>query len=306
MPWLSITLDLDGTQAEAVSEALVEAGALSVSMEDAGAGGAGEEAQFGEPGCAWPRPWRRTRLVALAEPDADPAALLRQAAQGCAIEAPAFSVGRVADEDWVRRTQAQFAPLRCGERIWIVPSWHAAPDPGALNIRLDPGLAFGTGSHPTTRLVLAWLERRLRGGEQVLDYGCGSGILALAAALLGARRVVATDLDPRALEATAANARANGVSLRVAAPDALGLEAPEARSGTFDIVVANILANPLIALEPILAARTRPGGSLALSGILAAQADEVLAAYAGDFDCAGGAVEEGWVLIEGRRRGGQR
>lgn len=296
MPWLSITLDLDGTRAEAVSEALVEAGALSVSMEDAQAGGPGEDAQFGEPDSSPPRPWRRTRLVALAEPGADAAALVGRAARDCGIEAPAFQVGRVEDDDWVRRTQAQFAPIRCGERIWIVPSWHQAPDPGALNLRLDPGLAFGTGSHPTTRLVLAWLERTVRGGERVLDYGCGSGILALAAALLGAREVAATDLDPLALEATASNARANGLAVEVAAPESV-------RGGSFDIVVANILANPLIALEPVLAARTRPGGRLALSGILASQADGVLGAYAADFDCATGPVEDGWVLVEGRRRG---
>jgi len=299
MPWLSITLDLDGTRAEAVSEALVEAGALSVSMEDAQAGGPGEDAQFGEPDSSPPRPWHRTRLIALAEPGANAAALVGRAARDCGIEAPAFHLGRVEDEDWVRRTQAQFAPIRCGERIWIVPSWHAAPDPGALNIRLDPGLAFGTGSHPTTRLVLAWLERAMRGPDavtpRVLDYGCGSGILALAAALLGAREVAATDLDPQALEATASNASANGVTVCVSAPDALP-------GGSFDILVANILANPLIALEPILAARTRPGGRLALSGILPAQADDVLAAYAPDFDCATGAAEEGWVLVEGRRR----
>ena len=301
MPWLSITLEMDGTRAEAVSEALVEAGALSVSMEDAGAGTPAEDAQFGEPDLAAPRPWRLTRLVALAEAGADAAVIVGQAARACGIDSPAFSLGRVEDEDWVRRTQAQFAPIRCAERIWIVPSWHAAPDPGALNIRLDPGLAFGTGSHPTTRLVLAWLERAMQGAEvdppRVLDYGCGSGILALAAARLGAREVAATDLDPQALEATASNARANDLVVRVAAPEAL----PE---GTFDIVVANILANPLVALEPILAARTRAGGRLALSGILAAQASEVIAAYAADFDCARGAAEEGWVLLEGRRKGG--
>lgn len=299
MPWLSITLDLDGTRAEAVSEALVEAGALSVSMEDAEAGGAGEDAQFGEPGSSPPRPWHRTRLVALADPEADAAALVGRAARDCGIEPPAFRLDRVEDDDWVRRTQAQFAPIRCGARIWIVPSWREAPDPGALNVRLDPGLAFGTGSHPTTRLVLAWLERTVPEARavppRVLDYGCGSGILALAAALLGAREVAATDLDPLALEATRSNARANGIALEVAAPEAIS-------GGTFDIVVANILANPLIVLEPVLAARTRQGGRLALSGILAAQAAEVVAAYAGDFDCGVTAEEDGWVLVEGRRR----
>jgi ribosomal protein L11 methyltransferase len=159
----------------------------------------------------------------------------------------------------------------------------------------NPGLAFGTGSHPSTRLALAFLEAQLRGGERVLDYGCGSGILAIAAAKLGAREVHAVDLDARALEVAAANARRNAVVLRVAAPARLP-------AGTYDVLVANILANPLIALEPELAARTRPGGRIALSGILAAQAAEVLAAYGADFDCAPSAFEEGWVLVQGLRR----
>jgi ribosomal protein L11 methyltransferase len=294
MPWLSITLDLDGTGAEAVSEALLEAGAISVTLQDAEEGGEGG-ARFAEPGTPAPRPWRRTRLVALADAGADAGAMVRGAAHECGIAEPQFSLASVADEDWVRRSQAQFEPLRCGERLWVVPSWHRPPDPGALNIRLDPGLAFGTGSHESTRLALAWLERVLHGGERVLDYGCGSGILALAAALLGAREVAAVDLDPQALEATAANARANGVALRIAAPDALP-------GDTYDIVVANILAQPLIHLEPLLAARSAPSGKLALSGILASQAEEVLDAYARDFAVRVAAEEAGWVLIEGARR----
>ena len=294
MPWLSITLDLDGADAEAMSEALVEAGALSVEMVDPHAGTKQEQARFDEPG-APPRRWGRTRLVALAQSDADAEALVRDASRACGLAAPEYLTARVEDQDWVRMTQAQFEPLRCGERLWVVPSWHRPPDPGALNIRLDPGLAFGTGSHESTRLVLAWLERTLHGGERVLDYGCGSGILALAAALLGAREVAAVDLDPQALEATAANARANGVALRIAAPDAL----PE---GTYDIVVANILAQPLIDLETRLAARSAPAGRLALSGILASQAGEVLDAYSRDFTVRVAAEESGWVLIEGARQ----
>jgi ribosomal protein L11 methyltransferase len=294
MPWLSITLDLDGADAEAMSEALVEAGALSVEMVDPHAGTKQEQAWFDEPG-APPRRWRRTRLVALAQSDADADTLVRDASRACGLATPGYLTARVEDQDWVRMTQAQFEPLRCGERLWVVPSWHRPPDPGALNIRLDPGLAFGTGSHESTRLVLAWLERALHGGERVLDYGCGSGILALAAALLGAREVAAVDLDPQALEATAANARANGVALRIAAPDAL----PE---GTYDIVVANILAQPLIDLETRLAARSAAAGRLALSGILASQAGEVLDAYARDFAVRVAAEESGWVLIEGARR----
>jgi ribosomal protein L11 methyltransferase len=294
MPWLSITLDLDGADAEAMSEALLEAGALSVEMVDPHAGTKEEQAWFDEPG-APPRRWGRTRLAALAHSDADAGVLVRDASRACGLAAPRYVAESVEDQDWVRMTQAQFEPLRCGERLWVVPSWHRPPDPGALNIRLDPGLAFGTGSHESTRLVLAWLERALHGGERVLDYGCGSGILALAAALLGAREVAAVDLDPQALEATAANARANGVALRIAAPDAL----PE---GTYDIVVANILAQPLIDLETRLAARSAAAGRLALSGILASQAGEVLDAYARDFAVRVAAEESGWVLIEGARR----
>jgi ribosomal protein L11 methyltransferase len=293
MPWLSITLDLDGADAEAMSEALLEAGALSVEMVDPHAGTKEEQAWFDEPG-APPRRWGRTRLAALAHSDADAGVLVRDASRACGLAAPRYVAESVEDQDWVRMTQAQFEPLRCGERLWVVPSWREPPEPGALNIRLDPGLAFGTGSHESTRLALGWLERVIRGGERVLDYGCGSGILALAAALLGAREVAAVDLDRQALEATTANARANGVAVRVAAPEQL---AP----GTYDIVVANILAQPLIDLEPALAARAAPGARLALSGVLASQAPEVIAAYTPRFAAKVAAQEEGWVLIEGRR-----
>jgi ribosomal protein L11 methyltransferase len=276
--WLRITLELEQALAEAVSEALIEEGAQSVALEDAAPGE------------------RRSRLEALAALDADPGALVAAAARACGLaRVPEFRVARLEDEDWVRRAQAQFAPIRIAERLWIVPSWHPGPEPGASVVRLDPGLAFGTGSHASTRLVLAWLARSLRGGERVLDYGCGSGILAIAAAKLGAREACAVDLDPRALEAAAANARANGVALRAAAPE-------ELPAGDYDVVVANILAAPLIVLQPLLAARVRPGGAIALSGILEAQAPEVVAAYARDFEAAVAAAEEGWALIAGRRR----
>ena len=197
----------------------------------------------------------------------------------------------------MRETQRQFAPIRAGERLWIVPTWHEAPDAGAVNIVLDPGAAFGTGSHPTTRLVLGWLEREVRGGETVLDYGCGSGILAIAAMKLGAARAVGVDIDPLALEAARYNASANAVALDVLPADApLVLEA--------DLTVANILANPLRMLAPLLASHTRPGGRLALSGILAAQAGEVMAAYAPFFDMAAAGAEGDWVCLAGTRRPG--
>jgi ribosomal protein L11 methyltransferase len=274
--WLGVTLEVDAAQAEALSDALMEEGAQSVWL--------------GEPGAP------RARLHALLEEGADAAALVARAAGGAGLAPPAFQARRVADEDWVRATQAQFAPLCLGGRLWIVPSWHEAPrDPAAAVVRLDPGMAFGTGSHPSTRLVLGWLARALAPGASVLDYGCGSGILAIAAAKLGAARVHGVDVDAQALATAAENARVNGVDLRVFAPERLP-------PGAYDVVVANILAQPLIVLEPLLAARTRPGGRIALSGILDAQSAEVAAAYARDFAMQVAATEEGWDLLEGTRR----
>ncbi len=198
----------------------------------------------------------------------------------------------------MRATQAQFGPIRIADDFWIVPSWAEAPAPDALVLRLDPGLAFGTGSHPTTCLCLEWMRAHIRGGESLLDYGCGSGILAIAGARLGAGRVVGTDVDPQAVRASADNARANGLDLRSGAtfvlPDGL---AP----GEFDIVVANILANPLTLLAPALAMRVRTGGRIVLSGILEAQAAAVAAAYARWFNIGPHDVRDGWVLLAGER-----
>jgi ribosomal protein L11 methyltransferase len=277
VPWLALSLELDPPQAEALSEALMETGAESVSLDPAGA---------------------QMRLTALAPQDADPAALIGAAAQLAGLPVPSYSTARVEDEDWVRRSQAQFVPIRISDAFWIVPSWHTPPAGATLAIRLDPGLAFGTGSHPTTRLILQRLEGLLQDGTRaprVLDYGCGSGILAIAAAKLGAQDVAATDIDPQAVEATAANAKANGVQMHVALPDALP-------AGDYDLVLANILAGPLVALAPLLASRTRAGGRVLLSGILRSQADDVAAAYAPDFETSMSGVEEDWVLVEGLRR----
>jgi len=281
--WLSITLELDPVQAEALSEALLEAGAESVALESV----SDDPAKL-EPG-------GRMRVVALAAAGADPAALVAAAAASSAMAPPGFTAARVEEEDWVRRSQSQFDPMRVAERLWIVPSWHTPPDPAALVVRLDPGLAFGTGSHVSTRLVLKYLEANVRAGDRVLDYGCGSGILAIAAGKLGAGEIAATDIDPQALETTIANATGNGVVVNVAAPESLG-------PGTFDLVLANILAGPLICLEPLLAARVRAGGCIVLSGILESQAAEVTAAYARDFESGILALEEGWALVGGVRK----
>ena len=183
MGWKNVSFLTDVSHAEPLCDALLEAGALSASIEDADAGTPDEQPQFGEPGSVNSPGWQRSRIVALLEPDADVAALLATARAAIGLtEVPAFTVEEVAEQNWVQLTQSQFDPIRVSERLWIVPSWHESPDPAAINLILDPGMAFGTGSHPTTRLCLEWLERNVSAGCTVLDYGCGSGILAIAAA----------------------------------------------------------------------------------------------------------------------------
>ena len=283
MAWLSITLELELAHAEALSDALLEAGAESVSLEST----SNDPATL-EPG-------DRMRVVALAASAVEPDTLVAAAAAIAGISPPRYAVAQLEEEDWVRRSQAQFGPIRIAERLWIVPSWHVPPDPAAIVVRLDPGLAFGTGSHVSTRLVLQYLESNIRAGERVLDYGCGSGILAIVAGKLGAGEITATDIDPQALATTTANAIDNGVVLNVAPPESFP-------PGNFDLVLANILAGPLIELEPLLAAQTRAGGRIVLSGILESQAAEVAAAYARDFDAGIIAAAEGWALVGGGRR----
>jgi ribosomal protein L11 methyltransferase len=270
MPWLALTLQLERAAAEAFSDALLEAGAQSVSLEPAGA------------------------LVAIVSPEDEPHAIVARAARAARIAAPRFSLQTIEDQDWVRASQAQFAPLMIGARLWIGPGWHQPPA-SRIAVRIDPGLAFGTGSHPSTRLVLGFLESAITGGERVLDYGCGSGILAIAAAKLGAAHVDAVDLDPQAVETTRANAAANRVELRCVLPDALPDALPAA---DYDIVVSNILAQPLIVLAPLLARRA---ARIALSGILEAQADEVMRAYQRWLEMKIGGREDGWTLLLGAR-----
>jgi ribosomal protein L11 methyltransferase len=294
MPYTSVTFDADADIADAWADALLAAGALSVDVADPHAGTGAETPLFAEPGEPVATAWPVSRLTALFVAGTDVAAVVAQCTRTAGLARPAFETGTVPEQDWVRATQAQFGPIAVGSRLWIVPTWSEPPVADACVLRLDPGLAFGTGSHPTTRLCLEWLTARVRGGETVLDYGCGSGILAIAAMLLGAGSATGTDIDPQAVGAARANATANGAAATFVEPDAL---AP----GTFDIVVANILANPLVLLAPALAARTRPGGAIALAGILDVQADAVAAAYAPWFKLAAWRRAEGWVLLEGER-----
>ena len=286
-------------QVEAACDALEALEAQSISVEDADALTDAEQPLFGEPGMAPVHiGWQHSHIKALFTTEAQALAAARLLeVQDFFADCQWVGIAAVAEQDWVRLTQSQFAPVSISPGFWIVPSWHEPPSGARHIIRLDPGLAFGTGTHPTTSMCLRWiaLGRDTRTLGRVLDYGCGSGILAIVAGKLGAGEITATDTDPQALLTTVANAAGNGVVVDVAAPDSLP-------PGTFDLVLANILAGPLIELEPLLAARTRAGGRIVLSGILESQAAEVVAAYARDFDAAVLATEEGWALVGGGRR----
>ena len=287
---------------ESVSQALVdELDALSVSVADADAGTDAEQSLFGEPGLPAPREgWQRSDVTALFESEAqatEAATLLR--AQDWAADMQVLALREVADCDWVRLTQSQFAPVEITPSFWIVPSWHEAPPEAEKIIRLDPGLAFGTGTHPTTRMCLRWTAQHAAalapGWTRVLDYGCGSGILAIGAALHGARGIDAVDIDEAAVTATQANADANGVTLNAGLPDRA--------AGTYPLVLANILATPLKLLAPLLAGHVASGGHLVLAGILDRQADELKAAYAPWLALDVSDSEDGWILMTARRPG---
>ncbi len=292
MTFTALILELDAGEADRLSDTLLEAGALSVSGDVAPPGTPEETSFLAESDgiAAWPR----LKLMALCRRDDDPEQLLSRACVAAGIAAPAYEMRSVADEDWVKKSQDQFAPIRVSARLWVVPSWHVPPDPNAINLVLDPGLAFGTGCHPSTRLCLEWLERTVAGGETVLDYGCGSGILAIAALKLGARRAVGVDIDANAVSAARANAVRNGVGGQF-------FEPPVPHRLSADLVVANILANPLKVLAPLLASHCVRGGRLALSGILAPQAKEVEECYAAWIAFGPPILAEEWACLSGVR-----
>lgn len=300
MSWTEIVIEVARDQAEALSDALMDAGALSVSVEDADEGTDAEQPLFGEPGME-PKEsaWERSRVVALADVDANHATIVADAVAALGLDyALPFALRPVAEQDWVRLTQSQFEPIHIGKHIWVVPSWHDAPDPDALVLELDPGLAFGTGSHPTTRLCMEWLESHLTAAPTVLDYGCGSGILALVAKKLGSPVVVGVDIDPQALESARFNSERNHCEIAYYLPEAFAQAYPAGQ--TFAVVVANILAGPLQVMAPMLAGRVAAGGALVLSGVLDRQADEVIAAYAPYISLTVWAEHEGWVALAGQ------
>ena len=296
MPWQSLSLRLPREHADAFGDALLEQGAISVNVDDALEGTSEEKPIFGEPG-ADTGLWNECRLTVLFAPDVDVPLATGQAAKGLEIALPAFALAVLDDEDWVQKNRDQFQPIKISDRVWIVPTWHRAPVADAINISLDPGAAFGTGSHPTTRLCLKWLEANLRSAAKptVLDYGTGSGILAIAAMKLGAAKAYGVDIDPGAVDAARYNASQNEVTVQFADGETtLDVEA--------DILLANILANPLRVLAPLLAAHTKRGGELVLAGILDAQAGEIIGIYSEWFELTVWGREEGWSCLAGRRR----
>jgi ribosomal protein L11 methyltransferase len=275
---------------ESLSDALDALDALSVSVEDADAQTDAEQALFGEPGMPAPKEgWQRSRVIALFEKEeqAHEAEVLLQA-QDFFDTCQVLGINGVPDQDWVRLTQSQFAPVEITPEFWIVPTWHEPPAQARQVIRLDPGLAFGTGTHPTTRMCLRWIASHAV-PARVLDYGCGSGILAIGASKYGAQEVLAVDIDDAAVQSTVLNAEANRVTLVAGLPDKA--------VGTFGLVLANILATPLKVLAPLLCSHVQPGGHLVLAGILERQADELKVAYAPYCQLVVSDTEDGWILM---------
>lgn len=291
MPWQQIKARITDTEAEQMEQLFQSLGAVSVSFLDAE-----DEAVFQlEPG-ATPL-WQQTLLSALFEQDTPIDEILLILKSASRLTDEDLVVESIEDQDWERAWMDEFKPMRFGERLWICPSWTPPPDESAVNVRLDPGLAFGSGTHPTTALCLEWLDGEHVSGKTVIDYGCGSGILAIAAALLGAERIIGVDNDPQAVTATENNRHENGIDAAV-----LTAHLPGEAHEPADIVIANILSGPLVELEPILSSLTKPNGKLVLSGLLDEQSQALINAYANDFDMEAPVVRDGWARIVGTRR----
>ena len=295
--WIEIAGPVKGDAADAIADALLAAGALAVDVADLNAESDAEQPIFGEPGMALGVRWADSRIAAMFEGNTATDGLealwntLRTQANDC-LGAHEFRV--VPETDWVRATQAQFEPIEITPNLWIVPTWCEPPKPDAINLRVDPGLAFGTGTHPTTRLCLQWLSELPLAGKAVLDYGCGSGILAMAASALGAASVLGVDIDPQAVETARRNTEANHLSATFA-------ESDRELDRQYDVVVANILAGPLTMLAPAICAHVRAGGHLALAGILTPQIERIQAAYAPWIAMNVSAERDGWVRLTGMR-----
>lgn len=290
--WLQILFDATPENAELLSDLLSEAGALAVTLQDRG------DEPILEPAPGDDRLWSETCVIGLFDADTDSSDILHHIRQAL----PEGSIGdcrvkRLADQDWERMWLQHFQPMRFGQRLWVCPTAYDAPDPDAVNIILDPGLAFGTGTHPTTALCLEWLDRHDVRGQDVIDYGCGSGILAIAAARLGARRVYAVDIDTQALLACEENAQRNGVAALVHPGNPAELPARPV-----DCLLANILANPLMELAETFSRLVRPGGSLVLSGLLTEQEAQVRSRYEAWFDLSTAAHRDNWLCLSGQRR----
>jgi ribosomal protein L11 methyltransferase len=300
MAWLLLKIEATEQTADTISDALMDIGALSASIEDANAETPAEQAIFGEPSSRdihYPPPgiWQHNIVTAMFDETADLVAVVNSLSQATGIASLKYSTETIAEQDWVRATQAQFDPIRITDKLWIVPSWHDAPSQDAINIVLDPGLAFGTGSHPTTSLCLEWLTQQNLHNQSVLDYGCGSGILAIAAKKLGATSVVGVDIDAQAVIASNYNAQQNQVSVDFYDADTFNHQ-------IFDVVVANILSSALMVLAPALAKYCKTDGKLALSGILEEQHELLITRYSEWFNMDAPIKNDAWILLTGTKR----
>lgn len=296
MSWINVVVTAQEDTAEIISDTLIDLGALSASIEDALADTENEQAIFGEPGDPPPGIWQKNLVSAMFEDGVNVREIMHALEHKTQLSNLSYQTQIIEEQDWVRATQSQFNPIQICERLWIIPTWHNVVDENAINITLDPGLAFGTGSHPTTHLCLEWMTKHIEPQHTVLDYGCGSGILAIAAKKMGARHVTGVDIDPQAIEASLFNAEQNQVEIDFYHAEQFS------QTQTFDIVVANILSSALMVLAPILANACCQGGKLALSGILEEQVEALSTRYAQWFTIEPPTVKDGWILLTGTKK----